>query len=84
MNDRAADGKPTERMKHAWKRLGPCFGPLRPADITKDTSRGYIKARRDQGASDGTIWTEMTYLRTALGFAVREKSLTTVPYIKVP
>jgi integrase len=84
MNDRAADDKPTARMKHAWKRLGPCFGPLRPADITKDTSRGYIKARRDQGASDGTIWTEMTYLRTALGFAVREKWLTTVPYIKVP
>ena len=84
LRDREEDDKSTTRMKDAWKRLEPTFGHIRPGDITKDTSTRYIHSRRAQKASDGTIWTELTYLRAALGFAVRSGWLQSPPYIKVP
>lgn len=84
LKDREEDEKSTTRMGDAWKRLGPTFGHVRPADITKKTSQDYIKSRRTQKAGDGTIWTELSYLRAALAFAVRAKWLHTAPYIKLP
>jgi Phage integrase SAM-like domain len=84
LRDREEDDKSTTRMKDAWKRLEPSFEHIRPGDITKDTSTRYINSRREQKASDGTIWTELTYLRAALGFAVRSGWLQSAPYIKVP
>jgi integrase len=84
IEDRADEGKSVERIVNAFKRLGPVFGHYRPADVTKKDCNSYIDARRKQGISDGTIWTELTTLRTALAFAVKMGWPPKAPYIKVP
>ena len=58
--------KGTERATWAWKRLEPAFGSLRPDQVTRPTCRAYIAARRRDGVGDGTIRTELTFLRAAL------------------
>jgi integrase len=82
--DRALEGKSTTRIENAWKRLKGSFGHLRPIDLTKAETRAYIASRGAAGVSNGTIHTELTYLRAALAFAVREKWLTAAPYVPVP
>jgi integrase len=84
IKDREEEGKSVERIKNAWKRLGPTFADHRPDDITKPDCNAYIATRRAAEISDGTIWTELGYLRVALGFAVRKGWLQTLPYIKLP
>lgn len=58
--------KGTERAVWAWKRLLPAFAALRPDQITKFSCRSYVAARRRAGVGDGTIHTELTFLRSAL------------------
>lgn len=58
--------KGTERAVWAWKRLQPSFGALRPDQITRKECRSYVAVRRKQGVGDGTIHTELTFLRAAL------------------
>lgn len=84
IDDRKEEGKDVERIEHAFKRLDPHFGSHRPVDITKTDCNDYIAARQKAGAANGTIWTELTILRAALGFAVRKEWITRAPYIKVP
>jgi integrase len=65
--DRTKAGKlSVGRMEDAWKRLAPHFGNLFPDDISTDLVRDYTAKRRETGASDGTIHTELGYLRAAL------------------
>lgn len=57
--------KGTERANWAWKKLSDTFGGLRPDQIDRARCRAYvIKRRKDVG--DGTIHTELTFLRAAL------------------
>jgi integrase len=84
IDDRASEEKSTTRMKDAWKRLEGTFGHLRPADLSKADVKRYIAARTEAGVSPGTTHTELTYLRAALAYAVREKWLQQAPYIPVP
>jgi integrase len=58
--------KGTERAVWAWKRLQPAFGALRPDQVTRLSCRSYAATRRKQGVGDGTIHTELTFLRAAL------------------
>lgn len=58
--------KGTERAKWAWKRLQGHFGALRPDQIDRMACRGYTASRRKDGVGDGTIWSELTFLRAAL------------------
>lgn len=58
--------KGTERARWAWKRLQEHFGPLRPDQIDRPCCRRYTSARRKDGVGDGTIWSELTFLRAAL------------------
>lgn len=58
--------KPNTRAAWAWLQLEGPFGNLRPDHITRTICRGYIARRRAQGRSDGTIRSELTYLRAAL------------------
>jgi integrase len=58
--------KGTERARWAWKRLAPHFGALRPDQIDRPACRHYVATRRKDGVGDGTIWSEMTFLRAAL------------------
>lgn len=90
IRDREEEGKDVERIKNAWKRMEPDFGHIRPGDITKSVCNAYIAARRNtvlksgKKISDGTIWTELGYLRCALAFAVKKTWLASAPYIKLP
>jgi integrase len=56
----------TERAAWAWKRLEPAFGALRPDQVTRPICRSYATGRRRDGVGDGTIHTELTFLRAAL------------------
>lgn len=58
--------KGTERARWAWGRLQAAFGHLRPDQVTVAACRAYIAARRAAGTKDGTIHTELTFLRAAL------------------
>lgn len=64
-----------QAMLHEWKAIGPHFGHLRPDQITTDIVRAYTAKRQAQGKHDGTIWTELGHLRTALVWGLgREKA----------
>lgn len=58
--------KGTERARWAWPRLEGVFGALRPDQIDRAVCRGYVARRRADGVGDGTIHTELTFLRAAL------------------
>jgi integrase len=84
VTERAAQGKAsTVRMRDAWKRLGPAFGPMSYADITGDHVRAYTADRR-KAASDGTIHTELGYLRAALRYAAKRGLIDRAPHIELP
>ena len=58
--------KGTDRARSAWIRLEPHFGYLRPDQIDRRCCRAYVAARRKAKVSDGTIHTELTFLRSAV------------------
>jgi hypothetical protein len=68
ITDRALEGKSVARIRYAWKRLGPAFADLHLADLTRTIVRNYINSRLGAGAGNGTVHTELTYLRAALSF----------------
>lgn len=66
IDDRAAEGKDTTRIRDAWKRLAPTFGAVLPSSITNELCRRYARAREGDGVSNGTIHLELGYVRSAL------------------
>lgn len=58
--------KGTARATWAWERLKEAFGALRPDQVDRARCRDYVAGRQKQGVGDGTIHTELTYLRAAL------------------
>jgi integrase len=58
--------KGPERAKWAWKRMEGHFGAFRPDQIDRTACRSYTASRRKDGVGDGTIWSELTFLRAAL------------------
>lgn len=69
-------GKPTaETMLYTGKAILPFFGAYRPDDMTKNLCVRYDETRRKAGKSQGTIWTEIGHLQSALNFALgKDKS----------
>lgn len=78
--DRKAEGKSTERQENAWKRLSPDFSLLGADHVSPDLVRAYIRKRREHKAGDGTIHTELGYLRAALRKALGPQA----PSIRLP
>lgn len=79
------DGRPTARtMRLEWRQVGPHFGHLRPDQIATETCRAYTAARRAAGIKDGSIWTELGHLRTALRWAVKARMIPHAPEIERP
>jgi integrase len=58
--------KGTDRAKWAWARLEAHFGSFRPDQINRKVCRDYATARHRAKVGDGTVHTELTYLRAAL------------------
>lgn len=86
VEDRAAEGKrAVPRMRDAWKRLAPHFGPLAPLDITEATCRNYMSQRYADGVGPGTVHVELGYLRAAVRFArAKRRWITDEPFIPLP
>ena len=82
--DREKDGKLVRTFRDNWKALGPRFGAMQVADLTSDVCRDYATQRVEQGRSSGTIWTELTRLRSAINWAFKRRVITTCPYVWVP
>lgn len=55
-----------DRLRHAWARLEPEFGALRPDQVTRPLCRAYARKRRAAGVRDGTIGKELRTLRAGL------------------
>ncbi len=71
-------------MGYEWKSIGPAFGDRLATAISESEVRAYIQRRRDQGRSDGTIWTELGRVRMALAWAVRKDLIAKAPEIVRP
>lgn len=79
------DGRPIAKtMGFERKAVLAHFGDLAADDITDEVCRAYIRRRRSAGRQDGTIWTELGHLRTALKWAERTKRIARAPHIERP
>jgi integrase len=96
--DREKDGKLVQVFRDNWKALEPRFGSMQIGDVTADVCRDYAKTRLDVGrtvvskargprrldVSVGTVWTELTRLRSAVNWARKRNLIARAPYIWVP
>ncbi|PZQ49733.1 MAG: integrase [Rhodovulum sulfidophilum] len=73
-----------ETMRHEEKSVLGFFGAMRPDQVTTDHCREYTAQRRAAGRKDGTIWTELGHLRTALSWAQKRKMIASAPHIERP
>jgi integrase len=71
-------------MGHEWKSVGPHFGAMLADTITEEECNEYIAKRRAAGRSDGTIWTELGRLRSALRWAEKKDLIGKAPTIYRP
>lgn len=71
-------------MGHEWKALGPHFGAMMADTITEEDCNEYVEKRRAIGRSDGTIWTELGHLRSALRWAEKKDLIAKAPTIYRP
>jgi integrase len=87
---KALDTKPAAvTMGHEWKAVGPHFGymaadALTAGAVTEADCLSYATHRRAAGRSDGTIWTELGHLRSALKWAERKNLIQRAPAIVRP
>lgn len=80
-----AEGRPVAvTMGHEEKALKERFFHLPAAAIKDALVDEHIVARRGQGRSDGTIWTELGHLRIVLSWAVKKGLIDKAPYVKRP
>lgn len=77
--------KPTARtMGYTGKAILPHFGACAPKDIHKDLCVSYSTLRESQGVSQGTVWTELGHLQSALKFAEKTRLIDRAPHIWRP
>jgi integrase len=63
-----------DRLRDAWKALGPFFGHMRPDQIGRPLCRAYTARRRQAGRKNGTIRKELDTLRAGLRWQDRNTS----------
>lgn len=79
----AREGRPIARAMRYGGAVLEHFGALRPDQITEADCDAYT-AKRRKAVKDGTIWTELGWLRTALVWAQRKKLIREAPEIARP
>ena len=60
------------------------FGEIFADDVTEDDCIGYATMRREAGKSDGTVWTELGHLRSALKWVEKKNLIVKSPVITRP
>lgn len=81
LSDRMFYGKDVRRQQTSWKVLQHTFGHLYPQYITKELVFDYKLSRK---ISDGSIYWELNFLRTALNWGFKHGYLPTKIHIPVP
>lgn len=74
----------TERMKYSGKPVLAHFGVYRPEQISTELCREYQRQRTALGRQPGTVWTELSHLRIALNWAVKQRLIEFAPAIERP
>jgi integrase len=82
--DRLLDGKQAPQFADSWKALAPRFASLPVDAITADVCRDYTRQRIASGVSQGTVWTELTKLRSCINWAVKRRVIPSAPYVWIP
>lgn len=83
--DREADGKQVAAFDWNWKALRATFADLAPEYVTAELCRQYAASRLAEGVQAGTVWTELTRLRSALNWAAKRRLIGwPPPYVWVP
>jgi integrase len=83
-HDREKDGKLVKNFDWDWKALKPRFGSMEVDAITADVCRAYAVERIEAGKSVGTVWTELTRLRSCINWAFKRRIIPSSPYVWVP
>lgn len=82
---RSLEGRPAAiTMGHESKAILGHFGDMRADGVREEDCDAYIATRRKLGRSNGTIWTELGHLRSALRWAERKNMILKAPAIKRP
>lgn len=81
--DREKDGKQVANFDWHWKALAARFAAMDVAEVTADVCRDYATLRMDQGKSAGTVWTELTLLRSCINWAFKRNVIARCPYVWV-
>jgi integrase len=63
----------TETHRHAWNRLEPSFGHLKPSDVTQKLVDKHIKSRLP--AKPSTVRTELNLLLTSWHYGVKKRKI---------
>lgn len=84
VQDRLADGKQAPQFKDAWRALRPRFDRLPVDAITADVCRDYTRERIAAGVSQGSVWTELTKLRSCINWAHKRRVIASAPYVWIP
>lgn len=82
--DRLQDGKQASNFRESWKSLAPRFADLPLEALTADVCRDYTRQRIAEGVSQGTVWTELTKLRSCLNWAQKRRVIRLAPYVWIP
>lgn len=78
-------GKPAfATMGFEGRSVLPFFGAMAATGIVENDCLAYISKRRDAGRKDGTIWTELGRLRSALKWAEKKNLIAKAPFIFRP
>jgi len=81
--DRELDGKRMPAFRDNWKALKPHFAHLTPEQLDADECRAYAK-RRLETVSQGTVWSELTRLRSCLNWAIKRRLMPPAGLVWVP
>lgn len=74
--------RPTAKtMQYTGKAILPHFGHYRPEDVTKAMCVAYVDKR---DAKQGTVWTELGHLQSALNFAAKTRMIDRAPKVWRP
>lgn len=82
--DREKDGKLIRNFYDNWVALGPRFAGMNVMAVNADVCRDYARTRLEQGVQVGTVWTELTRLRSCLNWARKRKVIADAPYVWIP
>ena len=74
MADRELDGKRMPAFRDNWKALASHFAALTPEQVTADECRTYARNRL-RTVSPGTVWSELTRLRSCINWSIKRRLL---------